>query len=686
MTQDNKNKQSRPRSEVEIFEELRELAKSDGMLHFFSRLVYRDQFITVDRYKGHVVDDPEHRWSTSKLNKNELLLLLGLMVQSTTERIYLVPPVDDDFLTRVDALFSEFHQRLFENVTLSFDPKTTELGDPKDIIGEYGREAIYYGADGLYLHQLLNFSRIRYEKDMEWFLRNVGISICQIFDITKFILDRINDQMTEIGHRYQKGHEIGNFELTNSLLISKEDVRKKFGKKAEAYFSKFVTPIRNANLGFTNPFAINEVALAPIIEMGDHLYVPIQYRLCESIYESPFFWMMADQEYADIHAKHRGEFLEETAAGILQSVFGPQNVHENVVVTWNGRDRVGEIDVLVEYGEFVVVVQAKSKRITLNARAGDTRALEVDFDSAIQDPYRQALECINHIKGGAKCITKDGNELEIPHLPRFFPMVVLSDPFPASTTLTHALLKRDNDIAPVIWDIGVLDCVSRMLPIPIEMLFYLKCRSDTFDRVISDSEFNYLGYHIQNKLALSPEIEMLKVERENATVVDNFMIAADLGINADRPTGILESLELPVISDLLLMLKTADPRVVALVADLRDFSKDGLETLSKTIIEVRKEITKTKKEFKAISIPTMSGGLTYAVTFRWDKKIASAAEEIGRKHKYTNKSDRWYVIVDCIKTEIPVDSLIILVWPWKKDKNEDAASQKITEIFKSSKP
>ena len=132
----------------------------------------------------------------------------------------------------------------------------------------------------------------------------------------------------------------------------------------------------------------------------------------------------------------------------------------------------GEIDVLVVFGEFVIVVQAKSKRVTLKARAGGTEALKADFEGAIQNPYRQALECVEHIKAGATCVTKDGTELEFPSLPRFFPMVVLSDPFPASTILSHVMLERGDEIAPVIWDIGVLDCVSRMLPTPIEMLFF----------------------------------------------------------------------------------------------------------------------------------------------------------------------------------------------------------------------
>jgi len=224
--------------------------------------------------------------------------------------------------------------------------------------------------------------------------------------------------------------------------MAKADVRKKFHAKADAFFAHFVTPVTGANAGFTDPFAINAVAIAPIIDFGDHLYVPNQYRLFESLYESPFYWMIADKAYANTEAEHRGAFLEKTTAHILRSVFGAENVYQNVSIKQNRRDIAGEIDVLVAYGEFVIVVQAKSKRVTLKARAGDAEALKTDFEGAIHAPYRQALACIELLKSGAKCLTKDGKELTFHSLPRYFPMVVLSDPFPASTVLSGAMLER----------------------------------------------------------------------------------------------------------------------------------------------------------------------------------------------------------------------------------------------------
>jgi Nuclease-related domain len=672
-----------PRTTAEIFGDLRALAQSDGALHEISSIIYRDWVLTVDVQEGRVIDEPERRWSPSKLNKNELMLLLGLMVQSTSNRTYAVETRDDTFPTRADRLLREFHDRVLADGALTFDRETGKFIERPDSIGLMGREAIYYGADSFYLHQLQRYSRLRYRDDATWLLQNAGLSIRPMIDIARFIIDRINAQMTSIGHLRRRGSKFTSGDLTNSLLIAKADVRKKFGGKAEAFFLRFLTPVNGANPSFTHPFAINAVAIAPIIDLGDYLYVPCQYRLFETIYESPFYWMMADKAYANTEAEHRGAFLEGTAAHILCSVFGVDNVYENVTLKENAREIAGEIDVLVIYGEFVIVVQAKSKRVTLKARAGDTEALKTDFEGAIQAPYRQALKCINLIKAGARCEAPDGTELTFHSLPRFFPMVVLSDSFPASTFLSGEMLERGDNIAPVIWDIGVLDCVARLLPTAIEMIFYLKCRSDVFDKVLSDSEYNSLGYHIGFKLGLPPDLDGMVLDRDFASVVDDYMIAADVGIKAERPVGVLERLQIPVVSELLAELKSADQRIASVVIDLYNFSSAALTDISANILNLREEISKTGKAIKAFSIPTASGGLTYAVTRRKNTDSARAAQAIGTKHKYDTKSDRWYVILDSIETENPIDGLLPLVWPWEEDVDEAKYSEQVARIFNS---
>ena len=678
-------KRPEPRSAAEIFADLKTLAQSEGALHEISALIYRDWVITYDPKDGRITNDPEHRWSTSRLNKNEPMLLVGLLVQSENDRTYSVVAVGRDFAARADNLLREFHDRVLVEAMPVFDAATQTFVDGPSSIGPLAREAIYYGAENFYQHQLARFTRQRYRDDAAWLLQNAGLSIRPIIDIATFIIDRVNAQMSAVGHLRQQGQTFTNGDLTNSLLVSKQELRKRFGAKADAFVAKFATPAIGANASFADPFAINAVSIAPLIELGDVLYVANQYRLFESLYESPFYWMGQDKAYLPTLSAHRGAFLEKAAGQILKKVFGAEHVFENVTIDDGSKNRAGEIDVLVVYGEFVLVVQAKSKRVTLKARSGDIDALKADFEGAIQDPYRQALSCAKHIRAGARCVTPEGKAIELPKLPRLFPVVVLSDPFPAATLLSRNLLERGTDIAPVIWDLGVLDCVARLLPTPIELLFYLQCRAAVFDTVGSDSEYNFLGYHIRAKLALPPDVDFMMLERDFATVVDDYMLAADFGIEVERPKGILERLSIPEVSELLAELKTSDPRLSSVVVDLYDFSSAALEDVSRTILELRDEIRRTGKAIKAFSLPTATGGITYAVTARVDERSRQSAEVIGRKHKYDTRSDRWYVIVDTIETTNPVDGLLPLVYPWTEDENEAANSAAVASFFRSTR-
>jgi len=667
-----------------IFEDLRSLAHSDGALHDISEIIYRDWVLNVDLKEGKVTEAPSERWSTDKLNTNELLLLLGLLVQAPDNRTYANIKIKSDFASKADRLLRELHDRINADAASVFDPESQKFLEKPESLGMFAREAIYYGPASFYIHQFAKFARHRYRADGRWLLQNAGISIRPMIEIATFIVEQVTAQMDVTGRARAAGEALNNGDLTNSLLVSKAALRRKFGSKVNNLIAKFATPISGSNAGFNTPFSINGASIAPLIDFGDHIYVPSQYRLMECIYESPFYWMVADKAYGDEAAANRGLFLEETAAHVMRKVFRDENVFLNARFPDARGHKGEEIDVLVRYGEFVLVVQAKSKRITLKARAGDPEALRADFKGAIKDPFEQALASGELIKAGAKCLDADGTTISLPEFPRVYPVVLLSDMFPAATNLSRSMLNRkEGDPAPVIWDMGFFDCASRMLPSPIEMLFYLKARGDVFDRIISDSEYNFLGYHIRAKLALAPGADFMLIDRDFATVVDDYMVSADLGVKPERPKSVLERIEIPLIAELLSELKTAPPEIAAVVIELYEFSAAALEEVGTNVGMLRDEVAKTRKAIKAFSFPTESGGLTYAVTLDGSERSRAAAAAIGRKHKYETKSDRWYVIVDSISTEGPIDGLLPLVWPWVEDADEAHKAAGVATMFRS---
>lgn len=587
-----------PRELEDIFADLRALAQSPGAIHNLSAIIYRNSTLAFDMSDGKVVDEPEKRWSLRKLNRNELMLLFGLAVQSTSTRTYSLLPNDTAFAEQADRLLHEFH--------LAMSLSDLADADLSDFMIRASREAIYYGAESFYMHQLKLFSRHRYKEDGDWLLRNAGLSIRPMLDIAEVIVQQINNQMTIVAPVLKdKRLEIlpG---LTNSLLISKRALIRDFGDKANCFLAKFTTPAVQANSSFVHPFAVNQVSVRPLLDIGDCIYVIDQYRLVESIYESPSYWMMEDTSYREIANKNRGSFLERTTAKILKRVFGDEHVHENVVIYRNKKQVAAEADVIVNYGEFIIIVQAKSKRLTLKARAGDHDALKEDFAKAIQEPYNQAGKFANLVLAGAECFTRSGGALTFSETPRVFPMVALSDCFPASMMLSVVMLDYVEELCPVIWDLGVLDCVAKVLPTPVEFISYLKCRARAFQKVSAANEYSLLGYHLVNRLMLPSDADHLSVDQDYSTEIDDYMIAIDLNVKRRNPVSVLERLDIPIISELFVNLKDAPPQLASVVVDLLEFSVGALEEVSRQISSLRQEVSSGKR-YKAASTTTKMG-------------------------------------------------------------------------------
>lgn len=141
----------------------------------------------------------------------------------------------------------------------------------------------------------------------------------------------------------------------------------------EAVLTVFTAPAASSNEGFRTIGDFNLVNACPIIRSPDGLYISLQgYGLVEALYDAPFYWMAADKSYRSVAFKHRGDFTEAFAAERLADVFGEANVHRGVNVV-RGRDRVSEIDILVLFADRAIVVQCKSKKLTLEARTARER-------------------------------------------------------------------------------------------------------------------------------------------------------------------------------------------------------------------------------------------------------------------------------------------------------------------------
>ena len=231
------------------------------------------------------------------------------------------------------------------------------------------------------------------------------------------------------------------------------------------------------------------------------------YGISEAMYESPFYWMCEDKMYAPTAFRHRGEFTETYSAERLKHVFGPERVFQNVELIKSKKEVLSEIDVLVLFGDRAIVLQAKSKRLTLEARKGNDLQLKDDFKKAVQSAVDQAVVCAELL--GDKSVTlrtKNGREIFVSDRPRtIFPVTTVSDHYPALTFQARQFLNfKSNDqiVQPLAMDIFALDAITEMLTSPLRLLSYFNHRAQFGDKLVTTHEHMPLSYHLKRNLWL----------------------------------------------------------------------------------------------------------------------------------------------------------------------------------------
>ena len=183
----------------------------------------------------------------------------------------------------------------------------------------------------------------------------------------------------------------------------------------------------------------------PIIRLPDGRYfVFSSFLLAESIYLSPFYWMKDDTSYADTASINRGESTAEIAAEMLRLVFGSRNVFRDVKVKLSKSKTLTDVDVLVAHRNKVLVIQAKSKRLTMLSRIGNEDHLARDFKLAVQDAYEQGKISRNAILHQEISLEgSDKKEIQLDEsVDEVYLICLTSDPYPAVALQTRIFLSK----------------------------------------------------------------------------------------------------------------------------------------------------------------------------------------------------------------------------------------------------
>lgn len=639
------------RTESEIFEELSELCGSPGFAHVISYLCIRDNLI---RYQDEMKpEDMSNLYAGERLVRTEVNLLVGLLIKRDID--YSVPKaaIFQGYAERAEALLGELHAAMAGDVFAQMKPGGGWDGDCNPFAdGAVLREAIFYGGESAYSFQYRDLLERKYGRDDDWLMANRGFCIRDGRAVVKAVGAILNERPMD-NLEAMRELPMENWTYLPGQMFSSAEVAERAGL-AETVVSRilaaFVLPDGERNVAYRTPHDFNAVAAFPLIKTGDRYLLFNIYNFTESFYQSPFYWMLADKAYYPKASEHRGQFTEEFSEERLARVFGAKNVFANVNISLSKNTVAGEIDVLVVFGNLAIVLQAKSKQLTIAARQGSDKHIRTDFAQAIQASCDQGYSCAHLLLDPKATLTgADSIAIKLPaEIKRIYVICVIADHYPALSFQARQFLEfqpAERISPPFVMDVFLLDAMTEMLASPLHLLSYVDRRTAYDGKFMASHELNILGYHLKSNLWLDSDNALMMLHDDCGTELDlSMMVRRENLAGPWTPDGILTRLADTAIGRLVKQIEAhPSPAVVGFGFLLLTLSEKAVVQLSKVIDEMARR-SRIDRKCHDVTAPAPGGGVGFTVHCNYDP-LPTAMRSLDRHcrgRKYTSKADAWF--------------------------------------------
>lgn len=661
----------KPRDESQIVGDLEELACSPGYVHALAHICHRDSVIHIKEVLK--PSDMDRLFSRERLIRTEFMTLLGLMVKKPLDISQQPKAVIDSYVQRTDILMQELHNAMSYPMFVSMLEAIKDGREPPNPWHGPGmREPIFYGTESAYAFQYRDLVPERFGADDTWLLKNKGFTSGQARTIAKTMCSLMDDKGTKLlaGFRANNGSLqtwLSAFEFSLEEVVFHSGVEEHI---VQSFFDAFI--FSGFNEGFNEIGDFNEVAARPLIptEHGTVLLFS-HYAIYEALYESPFFWMWDDKTYRPTAAEHRGSFTEQFAARRLSRVFGSEHVHTNVNL-YRGKDIVAEVDVLVIYGDRLIVLQAKAKKLTIEARKGNDNQIKADFAAAIQDSYDQGWVCANELLAGScRLVDENQKDIELPSvIKEIFLFSLVSEHYPALAFQVSQLLafQTTNVIRPpFVMDVFLLDTLTEMLATPLRLLSYVKLRLAASDKLMSGHELTVLGYHLKQNLWLDDKYDLVIIEDSVVQDLDAAMLVRKDNLQGDNtPVGILTKMRGTRYESLIKEIENrADPATLELGFHLLSMDEDSCRNVNRILETIMRKARLDGKRHD-VTLPSSSAsscGVSFHCNPRVSREAVAVLELHCTKRKYRQRAAHWFGV--SVSPIGQVQFGVTLDFPWE---------------------
>ena len=661
------------RSVQEIFEDLAKLCKSRGFIHAVAFICFRDY--TVKSGNELNANNLAQMNSPSRLIRTEVTTLMGLMMRAPIDFVLPEKITISDYINDSEKLLKELHHAMINTGEETIVAQgAIKAGNNPFKFGECLREPIFYSGESAYPFQYRDLAPRKYRADADWLLKNMDIDLEIGREVCRGVGDLLNKQLLETLQSLQK-KPMPEWSMLPGFAFSCDELATRICQPTESvrtFVEAFTLPETERNSTFTTLHAYNAAYAYPFIRKGPDEFLMLQYYgMSEAMYETPFYWMCNDKSYASTALSHRGDFTEEYAAERFKLVFGSDRVFKNVEIRKSKREILGEIDVLVLFGNQAIVLQAKSKKLTLEARKGNSRELQKDFQKAVQDAVDQAIACAEFLNDPSVSLNhNDGRTVSLSGRPRsIFPVSLVADHYPALAFQVRQFLKAKSNeqiVPPLVIDVFALDAITEMLVSPLRLLSYFRFRACFGNKLVMNHEHMLLSYHLKRNLWVEENIDLMWLDDDVSTHLDVAMAVRREGIpGKSTPDGILTRFEGTPFARIITEIEDiSNPAAIDLGLMLLELSENIVLKINENIERILALSAKDGSQYHmTMGISAASTGLTVHCS-RFDiNKAETWLYGLCKKWKYLNRASSWFGIA--IRPDGSVQLVSELKGPWK---------------------
>ena len=312
-----------------------------------------------------------------------------------------------------------------------------------------------------------------------------------------------------VGWAFYNTHETCSFTAPELAAAAKINVA-----EAEAFLRKFSLKFGDIPTEYLLPQPTSPVRLRPIIAYNEKHFCPVVHLLIwalrpqienfikpgntEGVNSDPKLW--------ERYQKRRSEYLMGRALAYFQNLLPRSEIYANLHYPWleNGIEKRAELDGLVLFDKYALLIEGKAGTISASARRGGPLRMMADLKELVEEPHRQALRASAYIATTEQPIFElDGGErvrIDKTLYERFFLITVTLENLDVFTKELYTL--RELGIfgpteLPWATSIDDLRIIAETIRLPAQFTHYLKWRLHLNQtKVVAQSELDWLGYYL----------------------------------------------------------------------------------------------------------------------------------------------------------------------------------------------